>query len=406
MNKEVAVKLLFVILFSFIGLGVFEINSYLIVVLVVMYFSYDFMQGKEQLEQRTNRETKELKNEIKTTTKDAYLKHKQLITMISNIPSPLLLMDITGKVVVYNKYFNLLRKEGRDEDIDYVNNDCKREVAEFLKDAFIFEKNIEKNIEVDERSYHAIAVPVTTQGKFSGCVILFQDITVAKEKESMQKEFIADASHELKTPISVIKGMVEILTREDFDDDKTRAEFLKQIGKETHRLEVIVRDLLQLSRLSADTIIMKRKSIDFTNIIDCCIDSFTMMASDKNIEIEKEYNSYEKVFVDWDLCTTLINNLISNAIKYSDHGPIRITTNEINNEYVVSISDHGYGMSKEDCNRIFERFYRVDKARSRRSGGSGLGLSIVKSIVDVHEGRIEVESEIEKGTTFKIYFKY
>lgn len=406
MNKEVAVKLLFVILFSFIGLGVFEINSYLIVVLVVMYFSYDFMQGKEQLEQRTNRETKELKNEIKTTTKDAYLKHKQLITMISNIPSPLLLMDITGKVVVYNKYFNLLRKEGRDEDIDYVNNDCKREVAEFLKDAFIFEKNIEKNIEVDERSYHAIAVPVTTQGKFSGCVILFQDITIAKEKESMQKEFIADASHELKTPISVIKGMVEILTREDFDDDKTRAEFLKQIGKETHRLEVIVRDLLQLSRLSADTIIMKRKSIDFTNIIDCCIDSFTMMASDKNIEIEKEYNSYEKVFVDWDLCTTLINNLISNAIKYSDHGPIRITTNEINNEYVVSISDHGYGMSKEDCNRIFERFYRVDKARSRRSGGSGLGLSIVKSIVDVHEGRIEVESEIEKGTTFKIYFKY
>lgn len=406
MNKETMAKLLTMLLFSYIGLALFDINAYLIIFVLICYFGYDFLQGKEKVEKRNRIENKELLNEIKSTTNDAYLKHKQLLTMISNIPFPLLLLDMNGKVVLYNTSFNQFRDSHDERDLDYINNDCKYEIAEFLKDAYIFEKQIDKTITVDEKTYQAISVPVTTKGRFSGCVILFQDITLAKERESMQKQFIADASHELKTPISVIKGMIEILNRDDFDDEKTEEEFLHQIEKETNRLEIIVRDLLQLSRLSKDNLILKRESLDFTQIIDYSLNSFTRLAKDKGLTFDVKYNSHENVFVDKELSITLINNLISNAIKYSDKGTIYIRTEEIDEEYVVTITDEGVGLSQEDCERIFERFYRVDKARSRESGGSGLGLPIVKSIVEAHGGKISVESELEKGSTFKIKFKY
>lgn len=392
--------------FSYIALGMFSFNPYLVVFLLLCYFAYDFMQGTQMLEEKSKAENKELQNEIKMTTKDAYLKQKQLMTMISNIPFPLLLLDANGKVVLYNSSFNQFRDSKEEKSIDYMNNDCHYEVSEFLKDAYIFEKQTEKMISVGDKTYEAISVPVTTKGKFSGCVILFQDITLAKERESMQKQFIADASHELKTPISVIKGMVEILNRDDFDDEKTRVEFMHQIEKESRRLEIIVRDLLQLSRLSKDNLILKRKSIDFTEIIEESKKSFQRLADEKGLHFDVDYQSHEKVFVDRDLSITLMNNLISNAIKYSDQGTIHITTKEVNEEYVIEIKDEGVGLSQEDCEKVFERFYRVDKARSRASGGSGLGLSIVKSIVDAHGGKIKVESELGKGTTFFIHYKY
>lgn len=406
MNKETFKKLLMMLVFSYIALGMFSFNPYLVVFLLLCYFAYDFMQGTQMLEEKSKAENKELQNEIKMTTKDAYLKQKQLMTMISNIPFPLLLLDANGKVVLYNSSFNQFRDSKEEKSIDYMNNDCHYEVSEFLKDAYIFEKQTEKMISVGDNTYEAISVPVTTKGKFSGCVILFQDITLAKERESMQKQFIADASHELKTPISVIKGMVEILNRDDFDDEKTRVEFMHQIEKESRRLEIIVRDLLQLSRLSKDNLILKRKSLDFTEIIEESKKSFQRLADEKGLHFDVDYQSHEKVFVDRDLSITLMNNLISNAIKYSDQGTIHITTKEVNDEYVIEIKDEGVGLSQEDCEKVFERFYRVDKARSRASGGSGLGLSIVKSIVDAHGGKIKVESELGKGTTFFIHYKY
>lgn len=406
MNKETLVKLVTMLLFAYIGLAFFAINEYLIVFILICYFGYDFLQGKVKIEKRNQKENKELLNEIKSTSKDAYLKHKQLLTIVSNIPFPLLLLDVEGKVVLYNTSFNRFRESDKDRDLSYLNNDCLYDISEFLKDAFIFEKQIDKTFSIKDKTYQAISVPITTKGHFSGCVILFQDITLAKEKEKMQKQFIADASHELKTPISVIKGMIEILNRDDFNDDSTRTEFLYQIEKETKRLDVIVKDLLQLSRLSKDTLLLNRKSLDFTTIIDDSLATFTTIANQKGLQIKTDYQSHEQVFVDKELSLTLINNLLSNAIKYSDKGIITITTQKLKDEYAVSIKDEGVGLSNQDRDNIFERFYRVDKARSRANGGSGLGLSIVKSIVEAHGAKIAVESELKKGTTFTIYFKY
>lgn len=406
MNKERLTTCAAMILFAYIGLGIFDINAYLVVLLLVCYFAFDYYQGKERLERQNEIESKELKNEIKTTTRDAHLKQKQLLTMISNIPFPLVLMDESGNVVLYNTYFNRFRRSDAEKELSYIENDCAEEIAEILKDGYIFEKDFTKTVEYDKKTYEAICVPVTAKGKFSGCVLLFQDVSVSKEREILQKQFIADASHELKTPISVIKGMIEILNRDDFNDKETQKDFHNQIEKETRRMEIIVRDLLQLSRLSKNNFILKRESCDFTTILDSCVKSFSKIAKDKGLVIVKQYQSYDKVFIDRELSMTLINNLISNAIKYSDHGTITISTKNVRDEYQVTIQDEGVGLSKEDKEKVFERFYRVDKARSRCSGGSGLGLSIVKSIIDAHHGRIEIESELGKGTKFKLYFKY
>lgn len=406
MNKERWFTLFAMLMLSYIGLAIFQINAYIIVFLLICYFAFDFYQGKEKLEYRSKLEKEEVLNEMKSTESDAYLKQKQLLTMISNIPIPLLLLDKEGNVALYNTSFNQFRQSEEEKKLSYLYNDCVSEVAEFLKDAFIFEKQLTKVVHLNNKTFEGICVPVTTKGKFSGSVLLFQDISDAKERESMQKQFIADASHELKTPISVIMGMVEILNREDFNDDKTQKEFLQQIEKETKRLEIIVRDLLQLSRMSSESFILRRELTDFTKVIDSSMASFNLLAKEKGLELTCEYETHEEIYVDRDLTLTLMNNLISNAIKYSDHGQIHVATRKANGEYEVSVRDEGCGLSEEDQVKIFERFYRVDKARSRTSGGSGLGLTIVKSIAEAHRGRVSVESEVDKGSTFKVYFKY
>lgn len=393
-----------VFLLSFIAMGFFNVDPYIVVFLLICFFAYDYHQVQFKLERQNEKESKELKNEIKSTSKDNYLKQKQLITLVRSIPYPLVLMDDNGNVVMYNTHFNVFRSSNEERDINYLYNDCVDEVSEFLKDSYIFEKRLVKVIHHNNKTYEAVCQPVTTNGKFSGSLILFQDVTKAKENEVMQKQFIADASHELKTPISVIKGMMEILNREDFDDEEIRKDFMHQIEKENRRMEIIVRDLLILSRLSKDKLVMRKQSVDFTKILDECIDSFITMANDKNLKIEKNYQDYSYIKVDKELSKTLINNLISNAIKYSDEGVITVSTYEEEKKYVVTIKDQGVGLSKEDKEKVFERFYRVDKARSRASGGSGLGLSIVKSITDAHDATISVESEEGIGSEFKIYF--
>lgn len=403
MNKKLIYELGFTYVFAVIGVFMMQINVF-VVLAAVCVTSYIFStRGEHDVEERMQFENRKLENKINSSSKDAHLIRKQLYTLANNIPLPLLLIDEKGEILLYNERCDSLRTGGTTIK-NYLENDFFEDVHNFIHDAYIVETSLDRTMTIGMNTYEGLSAPFTSNKHFAGCVILFQDITKVQEKEDMQKQFIADASHELKTPIAAIKGMVEILNREDFDDKAIEKDFLIQIEKENLRLEEIVMDLLTLSRFNRNVVILKRRLQDFTEICDTSIQSLKSEAEEKGIEIIRDYHSHDQVFVDDKQMLIVVNNLLNNAIKYSKEGEIILRTYSENEHYYFQISDHGYGIALEDIDKIFERFYRVNKDRSRYSGGSGLGLPIVKSICDAHNAKISVESEIGKGSVFTIEF--
>lgn len=385
--------------------SLFTINVYFMIFAMALAFGCMWHIIEKRNEYENRKESMQLQNQINSTSKDVYLKNKQLVTVMGNLPFPIMLMDQNGNIVMHNQLMEELSSTAINEDVTYLYNGFPYEIQEFIKDAFILEKKLDQILTLDGIEYGAISVPVTTKQKFSGCLLMLQDISKTLEGEKMQRRFIADASHELKTPIAVIKGMLEILNRPDFDDTKTEKEFLVQMEKETRRLETLVKDMLELSRLSVSKPILDRRKCDVGVLLDNTIESFQKIASDKGLAFETQYDSDEEVFCDPIKMTQVFTNLISNAIKYSDSGTIRIHTYQVDPYFIIAIKDEGHGLTLSQQEKIFDRFYRVDKDRSRKSGGLGLGLAIVKSIMDAHSGKIEIESTVDEGTTFFVKLK-
>lgn len=385
---------------------VFHFNNYVILMLMVLAFGFIwFLYDQKDLLMK-EKENFELQEEIKSTAKDAHLKNKQLFTVVSSIPFPIVLLDQFGNIVMYNNNIEEISVlEKPKGPMNYTNNSFAPSVKEFMNDAFTLERHEDKIIKINNIEYQAIAVPVTAKQKYSGCLILFQNISKTLEGEKMQKRFIADASHELKTPIAVLKGMVEILNREDFDDDATREEFLKQMEKEIGRLDILVKDLLQLSRLSMSNPILERKKVDMREIVLKSCKSLEKQANAKLIAIVSDFQNDGFVFCDPLRMEQVMLNIIGNALKYSDRGTITISLYDEKTNFVIEVKDEGCGIRREDVDQIFERFYRVDDDRSRQSGGSGLGLPIVKSILDAHGASICVDSTPGVGSTFIIKLK-
>lgn len=351
------------------------------------------------------KEYNDLQAAVRTTVKDAHLKYKQLMSVVSSIPFPIMLLDQFGNIVMHNQVDVLCAYPIEEENLTYRKNPFITSVHEFIKDAYIFERPCDQVLTLHGIEFRAISVPIMAKNKYSGCLVYIQDISKTLEGEKVQKRFIADASHELKTPISVLKGMIEILNRDDFDDPQLEREFLSQMDKEIQRLEKLVKDLLQLSRLSMSTVVVKRVLCDVCGLFDKAYNSLHKKALEKGLTIKKDYQTLEYAFCDPDKILQVLMNLLSNAIKYSEQGTITLRTRIQEPYYVIEVEDEGCGISDEDKKKIFDRFYRVHDDRSRQSGGYGLGLSIVQSIIEAHDGTIEVESKQGKGTLFRIKLK-
>ena len=382
-----------------------DFNVYVMIILMSIGFGFLWLYLENNQKAMQLKENLELQEEIKSTAKDAHLKNKQLLAIVGSIPFPMLLMDQFGNIVMHNNLSEISLDMPYQDDMSYLNNNFVRTISEFIKDAFILEKPLDKIMKVNGVEYQGLSVPVTAKKKYSGCLILFQDISKTLEGEKIQKRFIADASHELKTPIAVIKGMVEILNRDDFDDEATRLEFMEQIEVEINRLDVLVKDLLQLSRLSMSNPILERRKVNMCDIIQKCIQSLEKQADHKGLSVVCDFQSQDEVFCDPGKMQQVIVNLLSNAIKYSDAGTITLRTKNESPYYIIEVEDQGAGLNEYQLSHIFERFYRVDDDRSRKSGGSGLGLPIVKGLIDAHGGKLEVHSTPGKGTTFSIKLK-
>ena len=241
--------------------------------------------------------------------------------------------------------------------------------------------------------------------RLARAVLVFTDISEIRRSEQIRKDFVSNVSHELKTPITSIKGFVETLQDGADEDPALRSRFLNIILKQADSMHAIIEDLLQLSRLDERSLTMVQTSVDLKDILLTAAEKVRPSGEEKNMSFSLE--APESLFVRGNrgLLEQAVFNLVDNAVKYSDPGKdIRVKLFAREGRGIITVADSGVGIPAEDLPRIFERFYRVDKARSRETGGTGLGLAIVKHIVQVHDGQVGVDSIPGRGSTFSLIF--
>lgn len=235
--------------------------------------------------------------------------------------------------------------------------------------------------------------------RVSQFILLLDDVTELRRLETVRRDFVANVSHELRTPLASIRAMAETLQDGALHDSEVSSRFINIIVGEVERLTRILEDLLILSR--AESHAPERDPFMLNNLVREVTERLNVQAQKANLTLAYENNSAIQVAANRDQIEQVLVNLIDNAIKYtSGGGRITVTTETTNDMVSVHINDNGIGVMSQDVPRLFERFYRVDKARSRQSGGTGLGLSIVKHIVEMHGGNVEVQSEYGRGSTF------
>lgn len=229
-----------------------------------------------------------------------------------------------------------------------------------------------------------------------------KEIDELRKLEVFRKEFIADVSHELKTPIFAAQGFVHTLLDGAVNDKAVRNKFLKKAAKSLDGLDMLVQDLLTLSHIETGQIKMHFENIDLYALLEEVFEQFEGKGDKKEVNLRIDGPARKvMVYADWQRITQVMTNLISNAIKHSvDEAEVVVSFSTTKKSVITQVRDYGEGIPKEHINRIFERFYRVDKSRSREKGGTGLGLAIVKHILDGHHSKPEVESEPGKGSTF------
>ncbi|ECX5770346.1 cell wall metabolism sensor histidine kinase WalK [Listeria monocytogenes] len=242
-------------------------------------------------------------------------------------------------------------------------------------------------------------------GEITGIILLLHDITQIRHLENVRSEFVTNVSHELKTPVTALKGFAETLLDGAMYDEVLLKKFLTIIKEESDRLHRLIMDILALSRIEQNPVAENVELVDVDEVIEQSARTIFEMATEKNIRVTIPEKTSASVMIetDRDKLQQIVINLLSNAINYTPvDGKVEVKLIEQEAEVIIEVTDNGIGIPAKDIDRVFERFYRVDKARSRHSGGTGLGLSIVKHLVENCGGRIEVESQEEVGSTFRV----
>lgn len=243
-------------------------------------------------------------------------------------------------------------------------------------------------------------------GLVTGTLLVFEDVTLLRRLESVRREFSSNVSHELRTPITSILGFIETLRDEEaVSTEEERRHYLEIVARQAGRLHAIVEDLLTLSRIEliTDPVAAGLEVVELAGVVEAAVGMCTRAAQDRGIRIEVEPASGVNARINASLLEQALVNVIDNAIKYSPEGSVvRVTMESSGDELLVHVQDRGIGIPEADLPHIFERFYRVDKGRSRKAGGTGLGLSIARHIMQVHHGRILVESRPEEGSRFTL----
>lgn len=351
-----------------------------------------------------------LAHKMAQVTKRHQTQQERLETLIENMGSGLVLINTRGDITLMNGACKKIFRENTEEWINKLYYDVikHKEVIRFIQDMFMTEKAERRQVtmvfQLEVHFFDVYGAPIlSNDGKLNGVVFVFHDITELKKLEQIRKDFVANVSHELRTPVTSIKGFSETLLEGAMDDVKLCEKFLTIIYKESERLQNLIHDLLELSRLEQSHFQLNMQSADLRELVEDVIELLKNKAEEKEIQIETKYSGNTQMLTDPLRMKQVIINLINNGITYTPNGgKIFVNVQELGDEVQFVITDTGIGMSELEIPRIFERFYRIDRARSRNSGGTGLGLAIVKHIIELHDGRIDVNSQVGKGTTFTI----
>lgn len=331
-----------------------------------------------------------------------------LRAILENMVDALIVVDRHRRVMAFNPAAENLFETSRREAIGkhYVevtrNYELESHVEEVLRagETQVYEWTAAYP---KQRVLEARLVPISGEdGERRGVLIVFRDVTTARHLEKVRSEFVANVSHELRTPLTAIKGFAETLLEGAQDDAATRTRFLKIIDQEAGRLTQLIDDLLDLSRIESGQVRLNLEPVDVAALAQEVAFRFRPRAAQQDLVLAVDVpGGLPPASADRNQIAQVLTNFLDNALKYTPAGGrVTIKAQDTGDQIMMSISDTGIGIPGEDLPRVFERFYRVDKARTRVSGGTGLGLSIARHIVEAHGGRIMVQSEPGRGSTF------
>ena len=328
--------------------------------------------------------------------------HDELDAIIDSMTAGVLVLDSRLNVrLANNSLKQMFAIKGDLQDRSYTEVIRSVAITQMVDELSTSDHVERRRIEQDSRIIMGNGIALMDAEENAGSyVLVFHDITSDAQLENMKAEFAANASHELRTPLAAIKGYLETFEEEDTE---TQQAFIQIIRRNVDRINNLVSDLLLLSRLESPAAVSGLEKANLLSIAEDVMKLIERLARGKNIELKVDIEPGIVINGDPFLLEQMLLNLLDNAVKYTESGEVILRARQVSEKIVIQVLDTGMGIPKEHMPRIFERFYRVDRARSRKLGGTGLGLSIVKHIVQLHHGEIHVESRPAGGTDFTIY---
>ena len=339
--------------------------------------------------------------ELKEKLNDVSTKKNQIETILRNMTDGIVAFNMNKEIILINpeakKLLSIRPEDNTFEDIfSKFKLDINMEKIIYLENW----TSTEQRVQVEDRYINIFFAPFRNKDdRPDGVIAVIQDITEHVKLDNMRKEFVADVSHELKTPITSIMGYADTLLEGEYDKE-TQDKFLNVIATEARRMAKLVTDLLTLSRYDSNRKRTEKTTFDLGDLVKKCQDKLAIEIKKKNHKVNCFVTAdVPPVYADKDDIERVILNILTNSIKYTkDGGEIKIYVGFVYNDAYIKVFDNGIGIPEDDLNRIFERFYRVDKARTREMGGTGLGLSIAKEILDKNGGSIDIKSVVGEGT--------
>ncbi len=334
-------------------------------------------------------------------TEEENKRENTLETILLHMTDGIIAFNMEGEIILINPAAKKFLSIGP-EDITFDDIFSKFKLGINLEKIIYLDNwtSTEQRIQVEDKYMKVFFAPFKNQSsRPDGVIAVVQDITEHVRLDNVQKEFVADVSHELKTPITSIMGYADTLLEGEYDKE-TQEKFLNVIASEARRMARLVTDLLTLSRYDNNKKRVRKESFDLGDLVKKCQDKLAIEIKKKNHMVNCFVTAdVPPVYADRDDIERVVLNILTNSIKYTpEGGEIKIYVGFVYNDAYIKIFDNGIGIPEEDLTRIFERFYRVDKARTREMGGTGLGLSIAKEILDKNGGSIDIKSTVGQGT--------